>query len=86
MKIVTDESCLICGDDLVIETDVKQDTMDHEAWKAVDGDPANCSECGFQAYVSADDQIAYIAWDETSEHNVKCAEEYEKRESPSRRQ
>lgn len=79
-KVDSGESCLVCGDELVIHTTVKQDSKPGEyAWMAADGDKVTCVSCGFLAYVSADSESADIAWDETTPHNVKVAEEYERK-------
>lgn len=79
MKIVpTDESCHVCGNELEIHTEASQEGVS-DGWLAFDGDKAECPECGFQGWVCADEDGAYINWDETSEHNLKCADIYEKK-------
>jgi hypothetical protein len=91
------ESCPVCGDGLVIHTDAPQDTCSCieeagydecqsddcqlKSWWAFDGDEVICPDCGFKGWVSADAEDAHIAWEDDDEHNVKCYEEYEKREA-----
>jgi hypothetical protein len=83
------ESCLVCGDSLTLYTDAEQParpvrkTKRHTTYSycAEDGDEVQCKTCGFLAMASVDAESAEITWDETSEHNVKCAEAWEVKES-----
>lgn len=82
------ESCHVCGSELYLVTEAEQPDPMVETTKsgttysffALDGDRAYCKECGFEAYASVDSESADIMWDEMSPHNVKCAEDYEKKQ------
>ncbi len=88
MKLILGGECFVCGDDLVLRTNAPQDCqMDHDAphgdhckkeWYAYDGDDVVCAACGAKGYVSCDGEgSAYVDYDETSEHNVKCFQKWE---------
>jgi ssDNA-binding Zn-finger/Zn-ribbon topoisomerase 1 len=86
-KVDSGESCIVCGDELVIHTHVKQEGRPGDyAWIAADGDDVKCPDCGFLAYVGADSESADIYWDETTPHNRKCSEDYAKRRTQGLRQ
>ena len=77
-RILSDESCTVCGDQLMILTEAKQ--PDAPGWMAFDGDAVICDDCGFQAQVSADGETgAYITWDDCTPHNLMAAYKYERR-------
>lgn len=79
-KLVIPESCLVCGDEMTLYTTADQsECQAHESFRAYDGDKIECESCGFRGWMSCDDQIAEANWDETDAHNVKVAEEYEKK-------
>jgi DNA-directed RNA polymerase subunit RPC12/RpoP len=74
--------CLICGSEMLIYTSVSQsEKLEHESYRACDGDRVECPECHFRGWVSVDDQIAEVNWDETSKHNKRVAERYERHRS-----
>lgn len=83
------ESCPVCGDSLTLYTNAEQPaepvkkTKRHTTYSfcAEDGDEAKCGTCGFIGWASVDSEDAYINWDETDAHNVKCAEEWEAKEA-----
>lgn len=83
------EECFVCGSSPVtLYTDYEQKCECNQeggceacksSWWAVDGDTVQCSDCGAIGMVSADGEVAYVMWDEESDHNVMCSENYERR-------
>jgi len=85
------ESCFICGNEMTLRTKCTQDVAGIKAenglsdtdvveecsWYAYDGDTVECLKCGAQAWASVDANEAYVAYDETTDHNVRCAEKWE---------
>jgi predicted RNA-binding Zn-ribbon protein involved in translation (DUF1610 family) len=56
-----DESCPECGSSMTLFTEARQDNGCQ--WRAYDGDPVDCDECGFRAHVCADEDGAEVMWD-----------------------
>jgi hypothetical protein len=80
IKVEIPDQCFNCGGDQVLHTEVNQEGRKaHESYRASDGDKVECLECGFLSQISCDDQIAEVTWDETSPHNLKVAQEYERK-------
>lgn len=84
----TDSDCFVCGDAFQIRTSAPQvcpcdgagagNCARHDGfWWAFDGDEAICPGCGALGYVAADEDESSVAYDELSEHNVRCMEKYE---------
>jgi len=79
--IVIFESCLICGDEFTLYTKADQSECEGQGWAycATEDDTVQCSSCGAIGSITIDDETASVNYDEESEHNIRCAEEYEKR-------
>ena len=79
-RVEIPDQCFNCGGDQILHTEARQDERKaHESYRAFDGDKVECFECGFLSQIACDDEIAEVTWDETSPHNLKAAEEYERR-------
>jgi len=70
------EDCPVCGSELTIYTNADQNVDEEPGWYAGDGDPANCQECGFEGYVSADEDGAFVTYDEGLPHNMEALINY----------
>ena len=84
VSVLADEGCFICGESWVIHTTCPQECDEGcdpdvgHSFHAYDGDRVTCPDCKATAWVSVDGEDAYIAYDEMTPHNIRCAEKYEK--------
>ena len=87
--VETCEECFICGSPMTVVTTTAQDVIcdspdctERHLYHALDGDKMFCSDCGAVGYFSADgESMGHMSYDDGSAHNVKCAEEYDKKSS-----
>ncbi len=81
-ELPSHEDCPVCGSELIVHTNAEQvcpciteggeEECDcNYTYIAGDGDPALCDECGFAAWVSADEDGAYVTYDEGSKANLE---------------
>ena len=82
------EECFICGDELTLYTKADQSECEGRGWSycAIEDDTVQCSSCGALGSITIDDETASVNYDEESDHNVRCREAYEARESSGPRQ
>ena len=64
--------CLICREEMILHTDAPQEGR--RKYYAYGGEKVICPNCGATAQAEMDTGGAYIDFDETTNHNVKCAE------------
>lgn len=75
------EDCPVCGDNPTLYTKARQC---YGGIAAVDGDEIKCLDCGFVGYASMDEEGWSFAYDETSPHNLQCADRWERAQDAKR--
>lgn len=78
-EIQTHDDCPVCGDAVYVVTAMPQDEMPDSPWCAYEQDPVLCKGCGAKGQIIIDGEEAHVSIDEETPHNLKCAEEYERR-------
>jgi len=90
--VETDTDCFVCGDVFYVRTSASQylgvgreePGQGPQLWQAYDGDLVKCRECGAMAWVSGDGEgDSYIAWDEQTPHNLRCAKRHDGKGCPA---